>query len=75
MKSKYLIGIIPSVFILLIACLAKAAPVGESLVASNTSLTLAPAIMFLVGAGLIGIATWIKRQNHNFPLSACIQFL
>jgi hypothetical protein len=31
MKSKYLIGVIPSIFILMIACFAKAEPVAENL--------------------------------------------
>ncbi len=38
MKSKYLIGLIPSLFILMIACLARATPVHlPSVIYSSTS--------------------------------------
>ncbi len=63
MKSKYLIGLIPSIFILMIACFAKASPIEGYIVGHKSALIPEPAIMLLFGAGLIGLAAGPRRRK------------
>lgn len=60
MKSKYLTGLIPSIFILLIACFAEAAPVEGYVVSHNSTLIPESAIMLLFGAGLIALSARLR---------------
>ena len=64
MKSKYLIGLIPSIFILMIACFARAAPIEDYVAGHKSTLILEPAIMLLFGAALIALATGFKRKKQ-----------
>lgn len=61
MKSKYLIGLIPSVFILMIACFARATPISEVVEGYKSTLTPQPAVMLLFGIGLVVLAAGIRR--------------
>ena len=61
MKSKYLIGLIPSFFILMIAHFAKAAPIEGVVEGYNSTLTPEPAVMLLFGIGLVVLAAGIRR--------------
>lgn len=60
MKSKYLIGLIPSIFILMIACFAEASPIEGYAMSHNSTLTPESAIMLLLGAGLIALSARLR---------------
>ena len=50
MKSKYLIGLLPSIFILTIACLAKASPLTEAITDHNSFFAPEPTMLLLLGS-------------------------